>query len=517
MFGNMKLGVKITSALVLLGLLTLIVGAAGYWGVSKIDDIADDMGKSRLVKAVTLAEINEAMTAVKAAERTLLVTGLDRAVAARQTDEIKRAWERADKAWKEYEQTPRTADAQAAWDKQTTTWNAWKKNHQEFMRLYEEYVRSNNNPALFVRLQAQALETNYRSFEEAEKNLNDIIALNQRLSAEQVKIADKTATTGTYILLGTLSCALLFALAMGFVLIRNINEIIRGLLSETDQLITAAIGGKLATRGNVNKVNFEFRGVVEGVNQTLDAVIAPLNVAAEYVDKISKGNIPPKITDAYNGDFNTIKNNLNQCIDTINALIAESTMLAKAAVEGNLQTRGRTENFEGGYREIVSGVNETLNAALKPVAESAECLKAMAGGNLDVYVKGDYKGDHATIKEALNATIDSMNEILGQVSVAVEQVSSGSREIAGSSQSLSQGATESASAVEEISSSMHQMASQTNQNAENATQANRLALVARSNAEKGNLQVARMVQAMGEINQSANNISKITTVRLRIE
>ena len=55
----------------------------------------------------------------------------------------------------------------------------------------------------------------------------------------------------------------------------------------------------------------DFRKIVQGVNDTLDAVIGPLNVAAEYVDRISKGDIPAKITDNYNGDFNEIKNNLN--------------------------------------------------------------------------------------------------------------------------------------------------------------------------------------------------------------
>ena len=68
----------------------------------------------------------------------------------------------------------------------------------------------------------------------------------------------------------------------------------------------------------------------QGVNETLDAVIGPLNVAAEYVDRISKGDIPPKITDSYNGDFNEIKNNLNNCIDAVNALVAD----ARHAVQG---------------------------------------------------------------------------------------------------------------------------------------------------------------------------------------
>ncbi|ENO74311.1 putative methyl-accepting chemotaxis protein, partial [Thauera sp. 63] len=70
-----------------------------------------------------------------------------------------------------------------------------------------------------------------------------------------------------------------------------------------------------------------------------DAVIGPLNVAADYVDRIAKGAIPARITDPYNGDFNTLKNNLNTAIDAINALVADAGMLSRAAVEGKLATR----------------------------------------------------------------------------------------------------------------------------------------------------------------------------------
>ena len=56
------------------------------------------------------------------------------------------------------------------------------------------------------------------------------------------------------------------------------------------------------------------RNIVRGVNAILDAVITPLNVAANYVERISKGDLPPQITDTYHGEFNTIKNNLNTLI-----------------------------------------------------------------------------------------------------------------------------------------------------------------------------------------------------------
>ena len=68
-------------------------------------------------------------------------------------------------------------------------------------------------------------------------------------------------------------------------------------------------------------------------------------MAAEYVDRISKGDIPPKITDSYNGDFNEIKNNLNQAIDAVSALVADAKMLSKAAVEGKLAMLDGNESF----------------------------------------------------------------------------------------------------------------------------------------------------------------------------
>ena len=94
--------------------------------------------------------------------------------------------------------------------------------------------------------------------------------------------------------------------------------------NDANMLARAAVEGKLDTRADATRHQGDFRRVVEGVNKTLDSVIGPLNIAAEYVDRISKGNIPNKITDNYNGDFNAIKNNLNQCIEAVNQLVGDA-------------------------------------------------------------------------------------------------------------------------------------------------------------------------------------------------
>ncbi len=144
----------------------------------------------------------------------------------------------------------------------------------------------------------------------------------------------------------------------------NLNlciDAVTGLVNEANALTTAAVEGRLDARGDAGKFQGEFATIIHGINSTLDAVIGPLNVAAEYIDRISKGNIPEKISDHYAGDFNEIKNNLNQCIDTVNDLVGETVMLTEAAVSGKLDTRGNAQKFAGAYAELIAGVNTTFD------------------------------------------------------------------------------------------------------------------------------------------------------------
>ena len=160
--------------------------------------------------------------------------------------------------------------------------------------------------------------------------------------------------------------------------------------------------GKLAARADASKLQGDFRKLIEGFNLTLDSVIKPLNVSAEYMDRISKGDIPPRITDAYVGDFNEIKNNLNVCIDAINALVTETKVLIKASGDGKLTTRANAGTHQGEYRKLLEGVNEMLDAILLPIGEGNRVLSLIRGGNLREKVEIECHGDHAKMKDAIN-------------------------------------------------------------------------------------------------------------------
>ena len=144
----------------------------------------------------------------------------------------------------------------------------------------------------------------------------------------------------------------------------RVSASLQRLAAETGRLTQAAVNGQLGVRGNPEQFQGGYREIILGVNATLDAVIGPLNVAAGYVDRISKGDIPPKITENYQGDFNAIRNNLNTCIDAVRGMIADVDLLSKAAQEGRIAQRADASRHRGDFRSIVAGVNATLDSVV---------------------------------------------------------------------------------------------------------------------------------------------------------
>ncbi len=136
-------------------------------------------------------------------------------------------------------------------------------------------------------------------------------------------------------------------------------------------------------------------------------------------------------------------------------------------------------------------------------------LERLAQRDLRARMAGSYQGDHARIKEALNATGQALHEALGQVASAVDQVSSASTQIASSSQAVAAGASEQAASLEETSASLESVLSITRQATDNAQQANGLAQAARTAATEGAAAVEQMQGAMGKIRASAEGTSQI--------
>jgi|GEM_PF-895115 len=161
---------------------------------------------------------------------------------------------------------------------------------------------------------------------------------------------------------------------------------------EVLKLADATVNGNLSARADADSFSGNNREILMAVNNTLDAIVEPFMAASKYVHRMSEGDIPPRITREYKGDFGELKDNLNSCVDAINALVEDSGKLAEAGIEGKVDVRADLSRHDGDFKRIIESLNTTLDAIARPLQESTDVLLKLAVNDFETGVDGEYTG-----------------------------------------------------------------------------------------------------------------------------
>jgi len=186
--------------------------------------------------------------------------------------------------------------------------------------------------------------------------------------------------------------------------------------------------------------------------------------------------------------------------------------LITAASAGDLSQRIDADKFEGFLKNLGTGINSLIDSVVAPIEEGTRVMKALAEGTLTESMQGEFEGDFAVLRDAIDTSVNNLRNMVGDIRTAGSAITSGASEIAQGNADLSQRTEEQASSLEETASSMEELTGTVRQNADNANQANQLASGARDQAEKGGDVVGKAVGAMGEINSSSKKIADIISV-----
>ena len=339
---------------------------------------------------------------------------------------------------------------------------------------------------------------------------------------------------------------------IGNSLMQSVNSI-KAYIAECDVIIDQAINGNLSARGNAEQFNGEYKAMIQGINRLLDIVMEPISEAGNSLDRMAVNDFRAKMTGQYKGKFHELATSISivqerlmdlekifqsvakgntelleklkesgkksdedkltpACIDmmqTLRDLIGESNLLAEATVSGNLRIRGDADRFEGGYRDIILGMNTTMEAVSGPMRESGGVLFNLSQKDFTLSVTGDYPGDYKEIKDAMNGTIENLNEMMSEINSAADQVEAAADQVSSTSQTLAQGASEQASSLQEISATVSEISEHAKRNVDKAREANDISKKAKNDAENGNEQMAKMLRAMDEIKESSKYIGSV--------
>lgn len=333
---------------------------------------------------------------------------------------------------------------------------------------------------------------------------------------------------------------------------------------DVNDLIEAAMAGELSKRLSLDgKVDFTY-DIANKINQMLDAITQPLNTMGDYLQCISEGIMPERITDDYQGDYNIYKKNMNRTTNILKGFVDSVQYVINEQTKGDIDALLHADNFRGFYQLMAQGVNSLVTENIADNSKAMACTKSFGESNfdaalnkfpskkaylndnieemrthlkaliadttllyeacMDVYeacmdgniqMRADtskYKGDFRKIVEGINATMETIAAPIVAIKVTVDTINAATKEISARNADLLDRIERQAASLEETASDMEKLASTVKKNFDNAKQATQMAEAASQVAIKGNDIVRQVMNSMSAINEGTRNIIDIINV-----
>ena len=262
---------------------------------------------------------------------------------------------------------------------------------------------------------------------------------------------------------------------------------------------------------NVDCFRGAYKTVAQGINDMVSEHILVKQKAMACIKEFGEGNFDAPL-EKFPGKKVFINDIIEQVRTNLKALIVDTDMLVRAALEGRLETRADATKHQGDYRKIVEGVNDTLDAIVGPINEAVRVLGALAKSDLTEKITANYQGTFAKLCDNVNVSVDNLAQAVSTIKEATDSINTAANEIAAGNTDLSHRTEQQAASLEETASSMEELASTVKQNADNAKQANQMAVTASDVAVKGGNVVQQVVDTMCAINESSRKIVDIISV-----
>ena len=262
--------------------------------------------------------------------------------------------------------------------------------------------------------------------------------------------------------------------------VNTVADVLQGLQKELTRLTVASREGQLSERGKATQFVGAYAGIVNGVNEMLDAILLPIGEGNRVLSLIRGGNLRESVDIACKGDHEKMKNAINGVRGWLAELIAyvtkiangdltatmakasdqdqihewlilmksnilglvtDTNVLAKAALDGRMGTRAEASKHQGEYRKIIEGVNQMLEAVSAPLKSTAENASTLASSSEELTAVSQQMAGNAEETAVQANVVSAASE---QVSRNVASVASASEQMQASIREISKNANDSA-------------------------------------------------------------------------
>ncbi len=203
-----------------------------------------------------------------------------------------------------------------------------------------------------------------------------------------------------------------------------------------------------------------------------------------------------------------ISRSISEEVDAANAIVGR---IANGEMDVEFTGDLKTKDEFGALADNIEKTLGLLTNYSDYIKEIADILGNMAEGRMRVQFNHDFKGEFATIKEALLAISDSLGDVLKGIDDTADLVAVKSGDVAGFAGSLSDGARDQVATIEELSANVQEITATSNLNTQSATQAGKDTDKVMASIAKCNDEMNELLEAMKQIIIQTDEIVSVTS------
>ncbi len=196
--------------------------------------------------------------------------------------------------------------------------------------------------------------------------------------------------------------------------IEQVRAHLQALIADTSMLVEAATQGRLEVRAEAQRHHGDFRRIVDGINDTLDAIVQPVEAVGATLKALSVGDLTRTVESDCKGQLKALCDAANFTVAKLVEVVSEVNSGAEALAGASEEVSATAQTLSQASSEQAAGVEETsasLEQMTASISQNSDNAKVTDGIATKAATEATEGGD------AVKATVVAMKQIAQKIGI----------------------------------------------------------------------------------------------------